>query len=334
MNRAAQKLSDARAESARSETDLRKAAEPPAVEPGADHTRTADASLTESPRRSVRDIFNSMLGKDASPAAFTYPRFRGQSPDEAVRPLAGLKAAEGATVRVRVAGKSTEDGKMLQDVGTGTIIHSATGQALILTCAHVFLNIATDDAVVDVEVFEGGKGTRFPAKLVGGDHNADLAILKVQTSKILPTVRLTQLAPKTAKGQPLVSFGCNDGANPTRLDTKLVDINRYDGPSNLVCSTDPKSGRSGGGLFNESGELLGVCSCADRKQLEGLYMAHEAILGLVSYLKLQSILLKTSGGAGEDAAATFDEITKSGLASVDSDSGSPKPVDVPSDGIR
>jgi len=329
MNRAARKLSDARAESALSETDHQQAAAPLLVKPGSDGIRMADASLAESPRRSIGDIYSSMLGKDASQRAFDYPEFRAQSHDDAARPLAGLKAAEAATVRVRVKGKSTKDGELLQDVGTGTIIHSATEQALILTCAHVFLNIAIENAVVEVEVFEGGKGIRHTAKLVGGDHNSDLAILKVQTSKILPSVRLTQLAPKAAKGQALASFGCNDGADPTRLDTKLVDINRYDGPSNLVCSTDPKSGRSGGGLFNSGGELIGVCSCADRKRREGLYMAHEAILGLVSHLKLQPILLKASAGSGEEAAETFEEIANGGFESAGPDSGSPKPVKVP-----
>ncbi len=333
MNRAARKLSEARAEATRSESDLQESADPAVVEPGSDTIRMADVSPAESRRQSVRDIFSSLLGKEASPTGLAYPKYRGQSPEVAAVPLAGLNAAEAATVRVRVKGKSTVDGNLLQDVGTGTIIYSATGQALILTCAHVFLNIAIDNAAVEVEVFEDGREIRYPAKLVGGDHNADLAILQVQTAKILPSVRLTQLAPKAVKGQTLVSFGCNDGADPTRLDTKLIDINRYHGPSNLVCSTDPKSGRSGGGLFNSRGELMGVCSCADRKQLEGLYMAHEAILGLVSHLKLQPILLKASTVGGEEAAETLERIANGGLEPAARESGSPKPVAVPSAGI-
>ncbi len=330
MIRAARKLTEARAEAKRAEAAAQRKAEPSAADAGRAEKRVADAALSEQPRRSVGDIFSGLWGRNARPAPIDDSTVRGQSPEAAARLLTGLQAAEAATVRVRVAGQSTEDGKMLQDVGAGTIIHSAPGQALILTCAHVFLNIATDNAVVDVEVFEGGKGTRYPAKLVRGDHNSDLAILKVQTSKILPAVRLTQLSPKTAKGQALVSFGCDDGADPTRLDTQLIDINRYDGPSNLVCSKDPKSGRSGGGLFNSSGELMGVCSCADRKQSEGLYMAHEAILRFVSHLKLQPILLKSAVGSGEDAAATFAEMSQGGSQAVEPESGRPKPVNTPS----
>lgn len=303
--------------------------DPPESKPS--EPRTEDASPPESARRSVGDIFKSLIGGNGQPGAFEYPELRGQSPDAAAGQLAGLKVAEAATVRVRVQGKSTQDGAMIQDVGTGTIVHSASGKALILTCAHVFLNIA-DDAVVEVEVFEGGKAIRFPATLVGGDHDADLAILRVQTSRIFPCVRLTCLAPESSKGQALVSFGCNDGANPTRLDTKLVDINRYDGPSNLVCSTDPKSGRSGGGLFNANGELMGVCSCADRKRSEGLYMAHGAVIRLVNSLELQSELLTAPIG-GEDAAEAFAEIGNDDFAAVNSEPASKKTAQVPEERI-
>ena len=61
-------------------------------------------------------------------------------------------------------------------------------------------------------------------------------------------------------------------------------------------------------------------------------MAHEAILGLVSHLKLQPILLKASAG-GEEAAETFAEIANGGFGSVNPDFGNPKPVVSPSAGI-
>ena len=108
-------------------------------------------------------------------------------------------------------------------------------------------------------------------------------------------------------GQPLMSFGCNDGDDPTRLDTKLVDIDRYDGPPNFVCSVDPISGRSGGGLFGIDGQLMGVCSCADRKSHEGLYAAHGAILELVKYCELTDILKSARNGVNTGAKAALGE---------------------------
>ncbi len=260
-------------------------------------------------KRSLGDMFRRMIGKGTE--ASESPSVRGQDPaSNGDQASDHLKAAFAATVRIRVAGKSTEDGKYLQDVGTGTIVHSVTGQAIVLTCAHLFLNIAVKEAVVEVEVFEDGKPVTYPAKLVGGDHDADLALLQIQTSKIFPAATISGEPATVKPGQPMFSFGCNDGADPTRLDSKLVEINRYHGPPNFVCTVDPVSGRSGGGLFSASGDLLGVCSCADRKTHEGLYAAHGAILELVDYCKMKQILKSGTQGVGEDSSESFKEQMK------------------------
>ncbi len=305
MNKAARKLSEARGEKAPSQT------KPAATKSGdvvvKDIGNKAEAVSTEGTRSSIKDVFRTLLGSGANPTVFERPTVRGQSPEEDQSSLKGLAAATAATVRVQVSGKSTKDGKLVKDVGTGTIIYSETGRAIILTCAHVFLDLSTKDAVVEVEVYEAGKAVPYRGTLIGGDHNSDVALLKIQSAKTLPCVRLTSIPPTTTKGQGLISFGCNDGQDPTRLDTKLIDINRYDGPANLVCSTDPKSGRSGGGLFSSKGELVGVCSCADRKLHEGLYMAYPAILSLVQKLKLQSILMAVPSG-GDDASQMFGDL--------------------------
>ena len=50
-------------------------------------------------------------------------------------------------------------------------------------------------------------------------------------------------------------------------------MNRYHGPANLVVSRRPVDGRSGGGLFNKRGVLIGVCNAADNVDDEGLYAA-------------------------------------------------------------
>jgi thiol-disulfide isomerase/thioredoxin len=303
MNRAARRLSETREDNSAQADPKPKKTEPPA-----DEIQTAENRNSAGARSSIKDLFKGILGGGSSRGAFEFPTVRGQSPDGPAAALHGLQAAAAATVRVRVAGISTKDGKKVQDVGTGTIIYSATGQAIILTCAHIFLDIGTSDAVIEVEMFDGGQVNPFPATLIGGDHNSDLAMLRIQTSKIFPSVPVSPQAPKVSKGQALVSFGCNGGDNPTQLDMKLVDINRYDGPANLVCTTDPKSGRSGGGLFNTSGDLAGVCSCADRKRQEGLYMAHSAVLELVKKLKLQTILMTPPTSGGEDAASSFNDL--------------------------
>ena len=331
MNRAARRLSETR-----ERTDVA-AAELPAGIASTSNMSENSAGPEAAPvtpptesKSSIKDVFRGLLGGVTKPTAMQFPTLRAQSPDAAAAEMDGLLMAEAATVRVKVAGVSSKDGKKIQDVGTGTIVYSAAGQAIILTCAHVFLDMATKDAKIEIEVFENGKPLSYPASLIGGDHNSDLAFLKIQSTKIMPAVRLTAAPPGVAKDQNLVSFGCNGGADPTLLKTKIVDINRYNGPANLVCSVDPQSGRSGGGLFDVKGSLVGVCSCADRKLKEGLYMAHAPIIELVNHLKLTSILATPAPTGGEDAASSFAEMLEGG----DGLNGNePAPVKTPTEAI-
>jgi len=309
MNKAARRLAESRGQQATPASEIT-LAEPTSAQSNAAELKTAAIKPQDAPaeRSPLSDVFRKLIPGTSRTTSLEFPDIRGQSPEAAAEALKGIDAAAAATVRVRVAGTSTKDGAKVQDVGTGTIVYSAAGQAIILTVAHVFLDIATKDADIEVELFENGKPIPYPATLIGGNHNADLAFLKIQTSKIMPSVRLTEAAPKITKDQSLISFGCNNGSDPTRLETKVADINRYDGPANLVCTTDPVSGRSGGGLFNTSGQLVGVCSCADRKRREGLYMAYDPIMKLVQSLKLQSILVTPAGSVGEDAATSFQNL--------------------------
>jgi len=303
MNKAASELSEKR-------TAAAEAAIRPAVSDVKNDAPADRPDVVVAPERSsLSDKFRNMVGM--GPKTLESPTLRGQDPASTEDLTSNaMKKAIAATVRIRVAGMSTEEakkGEYLQDVGTGTIVHSATGEAIILTCAHLFLHIAVKDAVVEVDVFEDGKSVTYPAKLVGGDNDADLALLRIRTAKIFPVAALTLKIGEARLGQPMVSFGCNGGADPTRLDMALVDINRYNGPPMFICTTDPVSGRSGGGLFSTSGQLLGVCSCADRETKEGLYAAHGAILELVSYCELNAILKPFAAGSGEDPSEAFKD---------------------------
>lgn len=299
MNTAARKLRETR------EANSPKASQP--VLPRGTPLVSEDSKTEEQQKaksKSLGDVFRGMFGKsDEAEAAAV----RAQSPDPASNndPLA---AAQAATVRILVQGKSTEDQKIIQDVGTGTIVYSGSGQTVILTCAHFFLKLSSRDKKVEVEVFENGAPVKYPAEVLGGDHNSDLAFLSIRTAKTFPYVGLTSTSPAIKTGQELVSFGCDDGSDPSRLETKLLAVNKYNGPGNLSCTVDPKGGRSGGGLFRTDGILVGVCSCADRNNHEGLYMSFESIHTLVQKLNLQYVCSRSEVPAvGEDVAISFQQ---------------------------
>ncbi len=296
MNVAARKLREAR------EAALPRAAQPVLTE-GTPLVQEESKAADDKPKRkSIGEMFRGILGGSED---VEHPSVRAQSPDP-VPTSTPLETAAAATVRIRVEGRSAEDSKLIQDVGTGTIVYSETGETVILTCAHFFLKMARQGKKIEVEIFENGKPTKFPAEIIGGDHDSDLAFLRIRSAKTFPCVGLTSSMPELKTGQALVSFGCDDGSDPSRLSTTLLAVNKYNGPGNLSCSVDPKGGRSGGGLFREDGVLVGVCSCADRKSHEGLYMSFEPIQTLVQQLNLQYVCSRSEvPGNGEDAASAF-----------------------------
>lgn len=267
---------------------------------------------------SLKDLISSIWQRNGGGSGFEFPKatIRGQSPSPDSDSAAdSLAAAAAATVRVRVTGSK------LQDVGTGTIIHSEQGMSLILTCAHLFRE-QDKTAVVEIDVFQNGKPIRFPVTDYSGSHRLDLALLRIRNAAPLPSVRLTDEAPGVLPEQAAFTLGCDNGRPPSVLDVKILRVNQYDGPGNITCTFDPVQGRSGGGLFDERGNLLAVCSAADRREKQGLYMSREAILTLLEEQKLEHILKPQFESTTPDVA--FAEPT-SARAAFDSAAG-PEPT--------
>ena len=264
---------------------------------GPSEDRTPAVTTNRSEQRSLRDLFKGMFQRD-KPSGFEFPTVRAQDADLDVAVSGSLANAADSSVRIRVTGDK------LQDVGTGTIVYSVPGQSLILTCAHLFAD-QDESARIEVDVFRNGQVSRFPARIVGGDHNADLAVVQIQNASVLPFVSVSSPVVSVAPSQPAVSFGCDNGRIPTSLQTKVLKINQYTGPANLTCARDPVQGRSGGGLFNQNGQLIAVCSCADRDNQEGLYMSQPAILDLMQKLKLNYAVNAGKSASGEDPAEAF-----------------------------
>lgn len=254
---------------------------------------------TETPRRrSIGERLADLFGGGQT-AAVEPTTIRGQDPGSTSVANDRLVQAYHATVRIRVSDAKHED------VGTGTVIHSTAGSSLVLTCAHLFSEFLPD-AAIEVDVFEGESVKRYPATLVGGDHSSDLAIIRLQNAEPLPAVPLPAASTEVAVDQPLVSFGCNRGNDPTPLQTRVRRLNPYLGPHNLTCSTPPEVGRSGGGLFNEDGTMIGVCSAADKERTEGLYTGFNAVLDLLSHCQLSHVL----EGSSTASAALDDEFRR------------------------
>lgn len=213
------------------------------------------------------------------------------------KPNLGSAKLVDATVRLSIAdaeGKST---------GTGTIIDARQGKALVLTCGHLFRE-SKGQGTVDVTLFRNGAQGAEPvgsaqAQVIDFDLDRDLALVCFETTK---SVAVTPLAPRgttLAVEAPATSVGCGHGANPTPWETRITAVNRYQGHANVEAARAPEEGRSGGGLFNAAGQLIGVCFAADPQGNEGLYASIDSIYQKLDALNLTATLQTPPGGADQ-----------------------------------
>jgi thiol-disulfide isomerase/thioredoxin len=175
-----------------------------------------------------------------------------------------------ATARLRV-----EDGGSVSR-GTGTVIDCRQGEALILTCGHIFRD-SSGKGRVEVDLFAPGGPRGVAGQVVSWDLKRDLALVSIFTEAALEAVRVGSPERSVKPGEAVVTVGCDGGADPTLLQSRVTAVDKYLGPANLQVAGQPVQGRSGGGLFTIDGTLIGVCNAADPADNEGLFAALPAI---------------------------------------------------------
>ncbi|MFK7778530.1 MAG: thioredoxin domain-containing protein, partial [Gimesia sp.] len=187
-----------------------------------------------------------------------------------------------STVRIRV-----KDRKGM-DLGSGTIIHSSVGRTLIMTCSHIFSELK-NDSMIEVDVFRDGKPETYVGTLVRYNMEGDVGLVSIPTSGIVPAAKVASLEHQVKADEIVASIGCNGGDLPTLEQIKVTELNRFLGPDNIECTGMPVQGRSGGGLFNRSGLLVGVCFAVDKDDQRGLYAGLPVIHKLLDESKLTAL---------------------------------------------
>lgn len=148
--------------------------------------------------------------------------------------------------------------------GSGTAIDTN----LVLTCWHITRGS-------DWTYTINGK----PAKLLRSDSKSDVALFS--TEETLKPVNVAN-EPLRA-GEPCTAWGYEwNRKGLWKFPANVVQVMRYRGfPNVSTRGRDPvQSGRSGGGLFNSKGELVGVCSARDG--VDGLYCGLDAIKAILN----------------------------------------------------
>jgi S1-C subfamily serine protease len=161
--------------------------------------------------------------------------------------------------------------------GSGTIIASVDGATLVLTAEHV-LREGKGSPEVELHRYNLGLEPRgryassagWPRKLAAEvaarDAAADLAVLRIGHMKRLPYVaRLAPEAAEPAPGTVVISVGIDLGVHLSSWHARVAEIDRFvlenqtEERPFVITTRPPEHGRSGGGLFLQSGALVGVC---------------------------------------------------------------------------
>jgi hypothetical protein len=201
----------------------------------------------------------------------------------------------------------TLDDAQSRSHGTGTVIDAREGEALVITCGHLFRD-SKGKAPVTVELYEAGpQGVRVVETVQGTvvcyNLDRDVAFVSIRPTRPVCVASVAPQRTPVSKGDLAASVGCSNGQDPTVLATRITWLDRYQGPPNIEASGAPVVGRSGGGLFNEQGQLVGVCFAADYEGNRGLYAGLESIHDELSRLGLEDVNAKPPAGVVADNAA-------------------------------
>ena len=139
-------------------------------------------------------------------------------------------------------------------LGSGVIIDGDRG--IIITNSHVIANTGTIKVVLKDE-------REFTAKIIGADPASDLAVLRIETNRPLPSLKMG--SPHDLMiGETVIAIGNPFGFSNTVTTGVISAVNRsirtkdriYHDFIQIDASINP--GNSGGPLLNINGDLIGI----------------------------------------------------------------------------
>jgi hypothetical protein len=183
--------------------------------------------------------------------------------------------------------------------GSGTIVDVHDGDALVVTCGHIFRDSQGKGRIV-VDLFGSLSGQTVIGTLVGYegyDLDRDVGLIGIRPPGPVRPATIAGPEHRLQPGQAVFSVGCDRGGQPRRMQGRITAVNRYAGPPNLAVTGQPVDGRSGGGLFTADGVLIGVCNAADPQDDEGLYAAAGSIHAELDRAGLSFVYSRPAGPA-------------------------------------
>jgi serine protease Do len=223
---------------------------------------SASTVVYEQERPQVQTVVNSASGKAMTPAELY---------------AANLGSCVGITVSTtstNIFGQTTTSAAS----GSGFVL---TQDGYIVTNYHV-IEDAAEDSSVTVEV-SFANGDKYQAKLVGGEQDNDVAVLKIEATGLTPVTlgdssKLVVGESVYAIGNPLgeLTYSFTDGivsALDRLITTSSTDSNGQTVSTTLNvlqtnCAINP--GNSGGPLFDSYGNVVGIVSAKYTQSSSGV----------------------------------------------------------------
>ncbi len=213
-------------------------------------------------------------------------------------------------------------------VGSGTIVDAREGEALILTCGHIFRDSKGQGKIL-VDLFGPNAPKGVQGQLVGYDLKSDVGLVSFRPGVPVAAARLAHDRYVVRAGDSVLNVGCDNGREPTVLSSRVTNTNKYQGPPNIQVAGQPVEGRSGGGLFTAEGVVIGVCNAADPADNEGLFAGVGSIHTELAKLGLTTMIVT----AGADGAANFPGMAQA-MPAADHRGAAPRVVPTSVEGPR
>jgi serine protease Do len=152
---------------------------------------------------------------------------------------------------IPVPHQAPQSGEHAQALGSGFIV---SPDGYIVTNNHVIANATDIKVTLD-------DGTELPAKLIGADAKADLAVVKIEAPKALPTIAWGDSG-KLKLGDQILAIGNPFGIGTT-VTAGIVSARGRDlhsGPYDDFIQIDApiNHGNSGGPLVDRDGHVVGI----------------------------------------------------------------------------
>ena len=218
--------------------------------------------VQEMERPQVQTVVNSKGGQAMTPAELYAAN------------LASCVGITVSTTSVNIFGQTSASAAS----GSGFVL---TQDGYIVTNYHVIEDAAKDSSVTVEVAF--ANGDKYPAKLVGGEQDNDVAVLKIDATGLTPVTlgdsgKLVVGEPVYAIGNPLgeLTYTLTDGiisALDRLITTSSTNANgRTESVTLNVlqtnCAINP--GNSGGPLFDQYGSVVGIVSAKYTQSTSGV----------------------------------------------------------------